>query len=158
MNAFNKTIKKSAIPYLVAVFLIAVDRYLKVLSQNLETDSVSLAKNFSFTHAANSAAAFSLPINQIFLIGLIVVIITVFGWSYYRSVKAGLAEWPLVWIVLGAVSNLFDRFAYGGVLDYLAVEYFTVFNLADVMICSAVAILIFGKLKSNRANALRIKN
>jgi lipoprotein signal peptidase len=37
-------------------------------------------------------------------------------------------------IILGATSNLADRFQYGYVIDYFDLKYFTVFNLADVLI------------------------
>jgi signal peptidase II len=59
-------------------------------------------------------------------------------------------------IVLGAGgSNLYDRFLYGGVVDYFYWHRwfeFAVFNFADVMINVAVALVIFIAIKEkNRA-------
>ncbi len=40
----------------------------------------------------------------------------------------------LTFIIFGAMSNLLDRLKYGCVICYLDLKYFTVFNLADIMI------------------------
>ena len=58
-------------------------------------------------------------------------------------------EWSkvvlLTFIIFGAISNMLDRLKYGFVIDYLDLKYFTVFNMADVMIVGGVLgiILIF---------------
>ncbi len=50
-------------------------------------------------------------------------------------------------MITGAISNIIDRLSYGYVIDYLSLRYFTVFNLADVMISSGAIILILKNLK-----------
>lgn len=45
-------------------------------------------------------------------------------------------------ILTGAMSNLYDRLLYGFVIDYIDLKYFTVFNIADVMICGGVTWLL----------------
>lgn len=61
---------------------------------------------------------------------------------------------PFGFLIGSGVSNLYDRFEYGGVVDYIFWHYkfeFAVFNLADVLINIGVGILllmmIFGKKK-----------
>ena len=57
----------------------------------------------------------------------------------YLSIKKDyIKAWLLLAIIFGAISNLFDRIKYGYVIDYLDLKYFTVFNLADVMIVGGV--------------------
>lgn len=48
---------------------------------------------------------------------------------------------------IGALSNALDRLLYGGVIDFILVHYgawyWPTFNLADIYICGAVALLIW---------------
>ena len=63
-------------------------------------------------------------------------------------------------IIFGACSNLADRVRHGFVIDYIDVPYFTVLNLADVMI-SVGAILILIKeifFKKNKEKADSFKS
>lgn len=53
----------------------------------------------------------------------------------------------------GGLSNILDRFTYGGVVDYFYWHYgfeFAIFNLADVMINIAVALIIYKQVKQIR--------
>jgi len=45
-------------------------------------------------------------------------------------------------VILGALSNLLDRLKFGYVVDYLDLRYFTVFNLADVMIVGGGVLIL----------------
>ena len=57
---------------------------------------------------------------------------------------------PITLIFAGGLSNILDRFTYGGVVDFLYWHYgfnFAIFNFADVMINIAVALIIFKQIK-----------
>jgi signal peptidase II len=49
----------------------------------------------------------------------------------------------------GALSNLFDRFMYGGVIDFIVLHYqgwqWPTFNIADIAICCGVLLWYLGK-------------
>ena len=45
-------------------------------------------------------------------------------------------------IAAGAASNFFDRVRYGAVIDYIDVRWFTVLNIADIMISVGAALLV----------------
>lgn len=49
----------------------------------------------------------------------------------------------LTLIILGAFSNGLDRLRLGAVVDYLDLKYYTVFNLADVMIVFGCLLILF---------------
>ena len=51
--------------------------------------------------------------------------------------------WPWGFLVVGAFSNFIDRFYYQGVVDFISVPFFTVFNLADVYISLAVIWILY---------------
>ncbi|WP_334084268.1 signal peptidase II [Helicobacter typhlonius] len=59
-------------------------------------------------------------------------------------------------ILLGSgLSNVFDRFIHGGVVDYVYWHYwfdFAIFNLADVLIDCSVVIIILQMLKGEKSN------
>ena len=53
----------------------------------------------------------------------------------------------------GGLSNILDRFTYEGVVDYFYWHYgfeFAIFNIADVMINIAVAIIIYKQINKSR--------
>lgn len=141
---------KTAVFYLTAVFLLAVDRLLKLLAikgflLNLIGD------NLKFNFTKNYFIAFSLPLGGFWLwllIGLILVALV----SYFIRLikKPAIFEAGFVFlIILGAASNLLDRLKFGYVIDYFDLSYFTVFNLADAMICLGVVGLIVLAKKHN---------
>lgn len=137
----NKTILKInryniAIALLIAIFF-STDRYLKILSQNLDsTSNFKLIKDFfSFTFTPNYNIAFSLPFSGIilnFLIGVIIIALFFFLFFLNKEKINIFLSFSLLMILLGAISNFIDRLSYGYVIDYFYLQYFTVFNLADV--------------------------
>jgi len=112
--------------------------------QNPESSRDFIIGFLSFRLETNSGIAFGLPVNQTLLLIAIVIILLV-------VIKRLLAAYAyndlmtvisLTLVVAGAFSNLIDRLRFGLVIDYIDVPFFTVFNLADVMISIGVAILI----------------
>ncbi len=60
-------------------------------------------------------------------------------------------------IFAGGVSNILDRFVYGGVVDYIYWHYlfeFAVFNFADVMIDCGALLLLYGVLRKPKAKLI----
>ncbi|PLY05883.1 MAG: lipoprotein signal peptidase [Arcobacter sp.] len=57
---------------------------------------------------------------------------------------------PVGLLLAGGLSNILDRFTYGGVVDYFYWHYgfeFAIFNFADVMIDLAVVLIIYKQIK-----------
>lgn len=64
--------------------------------------------------------------------------------TFYLFRRPGLPHsfaWSLV--AGGALGNLFDRFAFGHVIDYLDLRVWPVFNFADACICLGAAWVLF---------------
>jgi signal peptidase II len=140
--------KKTAWWFVLAVFLFILDRFLKNLAlAGADYDILGRVLRFSF--AANHGIAFSIPLGGFFLnslIGLILVFLAVFmvkSWQEAKFLEAG----ALMLVFLGALSNLYDRFSLGFVVDYWDLAYFSVFNLADVLIFYGLAWYSWLKLK-----------
>jgi signal peptidase II len=154
LNIKNKNI---AIASVIAIFFIA-DRYLKFLALNMADNApFRLISNiFSFNFTANYYLAFSLPLSGP-LINILIVLIII-GLTYYilRNRRDSAKRWEVIiltFIIFGAISNILDRLIYGYVIDYLELKYFTVFNLADVMISGGAIILLTKTIKLNKKTA-----
>ncbi len=133
---------------LVAIFFIA-DRYLKILAlQNFSEKSHNLIGDFlAFTFTPNYYIAFSLPLSGLFLNILLIIIITGLMLWLFKVIKKpenNYLIFGLFLILLGALSNLLDRLAYGYVIDYFYLQYFSVFNLADIGISIGALLALIG--------------
>jgi signal peptidase II len=146
-------INKKIAPYIIgAIFLLLIDRFLKIWAfKFLVSDYFLLGDILKFSFAKNSGIAFSIPLSGPFLVILIVCILLILLWElrkHYIQEKFTVAGILLI-IFSGAVSNLWDRIQYGFVIDYLDLKYFTVFNIADSMISVGVFLLILIVSKVN---------
>lgn len=142
---FLNSNKKAAILIVIAVFLIVADRALKILALNIfRTDPLILTDWLKLSLVINRNIAFSLPVYGILLTLVLIVLIVGLIWYFVKmfkkqqTVQASL----LFFVILGASSNLADRFLYAGVIDYINVEKFTIFNLADAMILIGIILFI----------------
>lgn len=92
----------------------------------------------------NENLAFSLPIMDYILypLVLLVIFIVINFWLKAYRIK-NILIWPWGLLIVGAISNLLDRFQYGGVVDFINVPYFTVFNVSDIYISIAVVWILW---------------
>ena len=137
------------------MFFIA-DRYLKglALRTGINNGKSLFNQYFLFNFTENHNIAFSLPLSgpilNIIIISLIIAIIFIIGQLIIKNRALTQDSLILTFILFGAISNIVDRLQYGFVIDYLELKYFTVFNLADVMISLGVLTLIFKLTKSKK--------
>ncbi len=84
-----------------------------------------------------------------------VLIVGIIGYILYEGYLKEF-PFPLGLIIGGAIGNLYDRFVYEGVVDYVAWHCgfdFAVFNYADVMInIGVVSILLLSYLSSKKTS------
>lgn len=148
----RKINKKMVIVFLVTIFFIALDRFLKILAFQLPTPFNLIGSILKFHFTPNPYIAFSLPLSGLGLNIIIAIIILILVYDCFLLVKTGRVKEGIVltFIILGAISNLIDRLKFGYVVDYFDLKYFTVFNLADVMIVTGVIILLFLKMKVSK--------
>jgi signal peptidase II len=141
-----------AITTMIALFFMA-DRILKSVA--LKTGALysqSLVGDiFIFRFTANPNMSFSLAIPPWLLYSLIFLVIALLVYYiFYLILNKKGHKWEILLltiILFGAISNILDRCLYGYVVDYLELKYFTVFNLADVMISGGALVLILNNLR-----------
>ena len=146
--------KNMAFWILLAMFFVILDRFFKFLAiSGYFSKPISLVGDFlKLNFISNYNIAFSLPLGGFFLNFLIILIIIALLYELLFLAKR--EEWIkvalLTFLIFGAISNMLDRLRYGFVIDYLDLKYFTVFNIADVMIVGGVLwlVLIFYKKRN----------
>jgi signal peptidase II len=146
-------LKKLSISIILFLVLFSIDQYIK----HLFVDGFELkGECISFILAYNYGVAFSM---FSFLEGnlkYIQIVIMLSGIAYLLLHKDTFEKYYIAASLLlaGGISNIYDRFIHGGVVDYVYWHCgfdFAIFNLADVLIDIAVVlILIISYLDSKK--------
>lgn len=124
-----------------AIGLIWLDRWTKLFFVMHPSYQANLP-GMILEYRLNQAMALSLPLIPALYYTLTFVVIIIVVYLMMQAVlKAKLAEFTITLAILvGAFSNLFDRFLYGGVVDFIAIPIGSVLNLADCYIVIAIII------------------
>lgn len=84
-----------------------------------------------------NAAIFALVLNILAFSVIIYLVVEVLAKPSNR-----LQQFAFSLLLAGGLSNLYERLIYGYIVDYFVIRGLTVFNLADVMVDLAIAILL----------------
>ena len=130
---------------LVVIILDRITKYL-VASRMLEGESIPVVPGiFHLTYILNPGAAFGILENQRMFFILVAGIIVLAAICFH----ARLQKEPLllrcgVGLLLGgAVGNLIDRMQTGFVVDFFDFRVWPIFNIADIAICTGVAMVLW---------------
>ena len=86
--------------------------------------------------------------------GFIIIIILILIYFIRRS--RGIEKYSFLIILAGALGNVFDRFLYSAVPDFIDIHYqnfhWFIFNVADIFITLGVLLLIFSELFMKKRN------
>ena len=134
---------------MVAAAAIFADQLTKqVVGRTLAVgESVDLVGPFSIHHVENSGIAFGLFASRTsFVIAITAIAVGLMIWFFARSGRRHPVLPVGLGLVLGgSIANLIDRVRLGRVTDFLDLEAWPAFNLADMFIVVGVAVL-FGAL------------
>ena len=151
------------LPYLLLVLAtLILDRWTKVLIQNrfALNESVPIIDGFfDITYVKNTGVAFGIfssisspaksVLLSLFTACAVVVVVT---YSVRSPARKRLLQVALALIVGGALGNLYDRLAYGYVVDFLEFYvgnyHWPSFNIADSAISTGVALLAIEIIRS----------
>ena len=134
---------------------------LLITTHMTEGESIPVLPNiFHITFVLNPGAAFGMLAHSRSLF-LVVGLAALAAVWYFRkeilaedlAVRAGAALF-----VGGALGNLWDRFRTGLVIDFLDFRIWPVFNVADIAICTGVALIVLSLFRREAAEQGREKN
>lgn len=136
----------------VAAVVFFIDRVTKLwaLSVLKPRFEIPLLPFFHLTYVENTGAAFGMFRGS--NTALIVVAIGLLGVLWYlgseASHKSALFRLGVALVAGGALGNLYDRFAYGYVVDFLDFRIWPVFNAADSCISAGAALLAWTMVRN----------
>ncbi|MBT3691434.1 signal peptidase II [Candidatus Woesearchaeota archaeon] len=96
-------------------------------------------------YVTNTGAAFSLFQNQIVLLTIISFLVAIF--IFFLARKEVKLQTPLAFIFGGTIGNLIDRFFLGYVRDFIDLQIWPIFNVADSFNVIGVLIIVYLVLK-----------
>lgn len=128
----------------IALFALgSLDILCKQLAQAHLSTTVPLFQNgvIDLLFFKNTGIAFSLPVPPLVSASISLILIGYFGWCFAKDTRSreGIAALS---IVIGSLSNLYDRIAHGFVIDYLLLFGRSAINIADLLILLGIFFFI----------------
>lgn len=151
---------KIFIIYFSCLILFTIDRITKYISLNkLSNKGVYYFENFGLEHQINSGIAFSIKIPYFIILSTTFLIIFFLVYNALKKMQQRecIKSFLFSLIIIGAISNLIDRLLYAGVIDFIKIWNFPVFNLADAYITISIIIYILLEIKSSPINGTDLK-
>jgi signal peptidase II len=140
--------------YYIALSVILADRFVKFLVMvNLRpAEPVEVLPFLNFTYLRNTGIAFSLfhGTNSILVWVNAAVILFLMGILYSSKDEPKSLRAAYALIMGGAISNLWDRIAYGAVVDFIDFEIWPVFNIADMAITAGAVLIAYNLISAYR--------
>jgi len=140
----------------VIPFVFALDRLTKVLIiRNLDQhEGIKVASFFSIVHARNLGGAFSMlhdhPWAHYIFTFLPILIAAVLVYVIFVYTFPLAKTFSLAMILAGALGNIYDRIAYGNVVDFLdfslGTYHWPAFNVADISISCGIGLWLLVEL------------
>ena len=133
----------------IAGLVVAVDQLTKTWAlRALDGEVIDLVGSLRLRLVFNTGSAFSIGAGVGPVLAVLGVVIVVVLLRASSTVEGRLARTALGLVLGGAVGNLIDRalrdgdgFLGGAVVDFVDLQWWPVFNVADVAICAGVALL-----------------
>ena len=123
--------------FIISFLIILLDQITKLIFTN---------KHFGIiNYATNTGAAFSILQNHTFLLTIISILVAIFILILAKKEKK--IEIPLAFVVGGTIGNLIDRMFFGYVRDFIDLQIWPIFNIADSFNVIGVTIIIYLILK-----------
>lgn len=130
---------------LVFAAALAIDRLSKAwaLSALADDETVPLLPGVRLQLAFNPGAAFGMgaDFGPVMAVGILVILLALSSWIYW-GISRGRPRWSLLLLTAAAAGgwgNMYDRISRaegaplsGTVIDMIAVEWFAIFNVADI--------------------------
>ncbi|MGV8086846.1 MAG: signal peptidase II [Candidatus Woesearchaeota archaeon] len=151
----SKTVtSRGYISIIIILLFLIIDRITKIWAFSTQTN-----KDYgiiAFTYVTNTGAGFSVMQNMNILLAIISIIALIVLIYYHNMVP----KFSLIAIASGIIGNSIDRILYGGVIDFINLKFWPIFNIADSLIFIGVCywIILLFKEENKNNKAYRNKN
>jgi len=143
--------------YIILIFWIILDFITKNLANTYLHNKVSILWDFFYMqYAENTWIAFSIQIPS-FLLKVLTLTLIIAIFYYYKTEKKKISSQEnqnllldiSFWLILaGAVWNAIWRILHSYVIDFIWIQYFSVFNIADICISIWAILYIYILMKN----------
>ena len=145
-------------PKLIIASVVIADQASKSWALNSLSDgrTIDLVWTLRFNLVFNSGMAFSKGQGLGRLIGLLAIGVAVWLWFSLRKATSRLSVIGTSMLIGGALGNVVDRmfrgekWLAGAVVDFIDLQWFPVFNIADSAVTVGAAMLIFASVATSR--------
>jgi signal peptidase II len=145
-------------PKLIIVAVVIADQATKNWALNSLSDgrTIDLVWTLRFNLVFNSGMAFSQGQGLGRLIGLLAIGVAVWLWLSWKKASTNLSLVGTAMLIGGALGNVVDRlfrgekWLAGSVIDFIDLQWFPVFNIADSAVTLGAAMLITSSVAASR--------
>ena len=142
----------------IALVLVIIDQLSKTWAVSALTDGhvINIVGSLRFALGFNSGFAFSQGQSLGPFIGIVALVAIALLMRAMLRAHSALAAYGLSGIVAGAIGNVSDRlfresgFLHGRVVDFIDLQWFPVFNVADSAISVGACLLIIAMVRESR--------
>ncbi|SHE86491.1 signal peptidase II [Marinitoga hydrogenitolerans DSM 16785] len=122
--------------WLIPIILVLDQISKKMAQEYLAGKNINIIGDFiSLSYVTNTGIAFGMLQGYSFFHGIlatvVVTIIYIFRKNYLKNNNSILFDISTIFIIGGALGNIYDRIRLNYVVDMFSVKYFSVFNVAD---------------------------
>ncbi len=161
MSRLKNFLTRNKSLFIITALIFAADRISKILALKYLTavGSIEVAPFFRLTYVENTGAAFGSFKNGNLYLALIsvAVLFMMFKWKAEVEKLGRCASVGFIFIVAGALGNMYDRLALGFVVDYFDFIVWPVFNVADSFICIGAGLIMLDIFKDWRRKKSEVK-
>ena len=146
--------------FVVAALVVIIDQLSKTWAVNALSDgrAIHLVWTLQFNLTYNSGMAFSQGTGFGPVIGALAVVVVVGLVVSLRRVSDNLTRLATGLIIGGALGNILDRllrgdgWLHGSVIDFIDLQWWPVFNVADMCVIVGAIMMVFGVSRSQHKN------
>jgi len=142
---------KIGLVILVSILALVLESVIKYSIVNkLPVSGVYLVKPIlQIIYTPNYNIAFSLPLPFVMVIVIVISALIFLSYLWRHYLKSGDLKllFAISLVIVGALSNLIDRFALGYVVDYINIFIWPIFNLADCLIVAGIFIYLSNEIR-----------
>jgi signal peptidase II len=135
--------------FAIVILLLIIDQVIKSIvvanAQFLQSPIPLIPGLLFLLKVTNTGVAFGL-LDSFQIVVQIITGIIIIASVYFLSRFPKSFIIPLSFVIGGALGNFVDRLAYGHVIDYIFLRYFSVFNFADMCITFGIVWLMYLEL------------